>query len=150
LKFIQDKLAPRFQKNMRTVITSMFLVVFTGILSMTSLPRGNDLPRYPEAALAAEYLATVVQPGDLVLMQFPWEAPIEFSCLAEAISRDRLHVPGRSGPVPGTRLFVLLSPASSQTPATVLQHYVIAPEKVVIGAKLKDWTRLEIHEAVVR
>ncbi|MBK6777376.1 MAG: glycosyltransferase family 39 protein [Flavobacteriales bacterium] len=150
LKFIQEKLAPRFQKNMRTVIASMFLVVFTGILSMTSLPRGNDLPRYPEAALAAEYLATVVQPGDLVLMQFPWEAPIEFSCLAEGIDRDRLHVPGNARPVPGTRLFVLLSPASSQTPATVLQHYVIAPETVAFGTKLKDWMRLEIHGAVVR
>ncbi|MFZ1686537.1 MAG: glycosyltransferase family 39 protein, partial [Flavobacteriales bacterium] len=150
LKFIQDKIAPGFTKRRRTVIMAVLLLVVTGSLSMLALPRKSGLPRYPEAADAAAYLKTVLEPGNLVLMEFPWEAPIEFHCIAAGIDRSRLHVPGRSLPKPGTRLFLLVSPANGQTTQSVLEHAAIHPGRAAVSAKLKDWMRLEIHEAVMR
>ncbi|MEO8067930.1 MAG: glycosyltransferase family 39 protein [Flavobacteriales bacterium] len=150
LKFIQEKIAPGFLKRTRTLVMAGTLLVLTGFLSITSLPRKNGLPRYPEAVEAAAFLKRAVQPTDLVLMQFPWEAPIEFHSLASGIDRLQLHVPGKTMPTAGQRLFLLVSPANGQTAQGVLAHYNIRPDAVVVGPKLRDWMRLEIHLAMVK
>lgn len=150
LKFVQDKVAPSFVKRTRTLVAAVVLLIGTGLLSMRSLPRKSGLPRYAEAEAAATYLKDAVRTGDLVLMEFPWEAPIEFHCIVSGLDRSRMHLPGRSVPVRGTRLFLLVSPANGQTPYSVLENHSIHADHVAVGHKLKDWMRLEIHEAVVR
>ena len=150
LKFIQEKIVPGFAKRTRTVSAALVLVIGTGLVSALSLPRRNGLPRYTESADAAAYLTGVAKPGDLVLMEFPWDASIEFSCLAEGMDRSLLHPAGTGVPPVGARMFLLVSPASGHTPESVLHHYNIPVHRVVVGPKLQDWMRLEIHEAVVQ
>lgn len=150
LKFIQDKFAPAFNKRFRTHATAVVLALGTGALSTYLLPRTVGLPRFPEAAVAAEELSGLLQPGDLVLTEHPWEAVAEFEALAHGIQRAHFHLPGHPVPGPGTRIYVLVSPASGQTTGSVLEYHSLAPGNFSPPVKLKDWTRLEIHAAVAR
>lgn len=150
LKFIQDKFFAAFNKRLRTHVASVVLALGTGALSTVLLPRESGLPRYAEAALAAEHLQGVLQPGDIVLTEFPWEAATEFEAMAHGIDRTCFHMPGHRLPGPGTRVYLLVSPASGQTPATVLEQHALSIDALSAPVKLKDWTRLEIYAAVAR
>lgn len=150
LKFVQDKFFTAFNKRLRTHASALLLALGTGALSTVLLPRESGLPRYAEAAKAAEHLQGVLRPGDLVLTEFPWEAVTEFEAMAHGVDRTCFHMPGHRSPAPGTRVYLLVSPASGQNPGSVLQRHALPADALSAPVKLKDWTRLEIYAAEVR
>jgi hypothetical protein len=122
LKGVQEKVLPKLGKRVRTVAAGVVLLAGTGYTAMRALP--ERIPRFPEATVAAQYLADATEPGDRVYVDFPWEAPLEFHCMALRMDRTLLHLPPR----PGGLVFVFTSPAYHQTTDNVLWHHKADPQ----------------------
>ena len=144
LKLVQETLLPKLSKRVRTTVAA--LVVLAG-LSWTGMAGiGDRIERFPEAAHAAEHLRGALGPKDRVMTEFPWEAPVEFHFMEEGVPIDALYRPV----LPGTTLYVLVSPAREQTLGGVLLHHDQRPDALGKPERVQDWKRLEIWRAAVR
>ncbi|MFT3885144.1 MAG: hypothetical protein QM724_06860 [Flavobacteriales bacterium] len=140
LKFVQEKLAPQFGKQVRTGLASVLLLVVFGVLGIKGR---SDAGRFPEAVPAAEWFKAVLKPGDRVIADLPWDAPLEFHLRTEGV--DPTCMQGSSGA--GGRLYVAVGTASDHTPRSVLDHFGLHGMDAARLVKLEDWKRLEIFAA---
>ncbi len=141
LKFVQEKVYPAFAKRMRTAITTVIVVIGMSFLGMRGIQ--GRIERFPEAELASTWFNGILHRGDRVLVDFPWEAPVEFHFMAAGLGRGPLFVE----PTPGHALYVLVGPGDGQTLELVLTHHRyegVTEEKL---EKVQDWRRLEIYSA---
>ncbi|MBV6403768.1 MAG: glycosyltransferase family 39 protein [Flavobacteriales bacterium] len=144
LKLVQETLVPSLSKRLRTSVTA--LVVLAG-LSYTGMRGIHDrIERFPEAALATEHFRGALGPADRVMVEFPWEAPVEFHFMDRGIPIDALY----RTPASGAAVYVLVSPAREQTFDGVLLHHRFRTDQLREPTKVKDWKRLEIWRATVR
>lgn len=100
----------------------------------------HRVPRFGQAGRAAAWVREHLGPSDRLLVDAPWDTPVEFHLLAEGVGRGVL---APADPVKG-RLFVLVGTAADQTLATVLErspYRGMDPSRFV---KVEDWPRLEI------
>ncbi|MBL8003032.1 MAG: glycosyltransferase family 39 protein [Flavobacteriales bacterium] len=139
LKFVQEKVWPSLAKRARSAVAAMVVLLGMGFLGMRGI--ADRMERYPEAILAADWFPGILKPEDRILVDFPWEAPVEFEFLARGLGREPLFRPITAG----TTIYVLVSPADGQTPQSVETHY--GHEGITVGEldKLQDWRRLEVY-----
>lgn len=111
LKFVQEKVYPAFAKRMRTAITTLNSL---SSACPSSGMRGiqGRIERFPEAELASTWFNGILHRGDRVLVDFPWEAPVEFHFMAAGLGRGPLFVE----PTPGHALYVLVGPGGWTDP----------------------------------
>jgi len=138
LKFVQDKFWPALAKRIRSAVAAVVVLIGMGYLGMRGIQ--DRLERFPEAAYAAEWFTGILRPGDRVVVDFPWEAPVEFQFIAKGLGRDPLFTAHR----PGGAVYVLVGPGDGQTPASVASHYGHEGISVKQLDKLQDWRRLEV------
>ena len=141
LKAVQEKLVPKLGKRVRTVWTGVFLLVYMGVMAMRVLP--ERIARFPEAAVVAGYLADATEPGDRVYTEFPWEAPVEFHCMALGMDRSLLHVP----PKPGGLVFVVTEPTAGLGLERVLRRHASTLEDIGAPRVVLDLERSVIFAA---
>lgn len=138
LKLVQDRVAASFTKRLRTMLASGVIMVVFGVVAVRALPGRTE--RFTDARQAAAYLRPMLSEGDRVMVASPWDAPLEFYLLARGADPSMLT----RAPAPGGELFLVVSPADGQTPASVLLHNGLADDRTVPPRKIKDLKRVEI------
>lgn len=116
LKLVHDKLWPAFSERRRTFMAALLITAAFVWPAMTVLL--NDSGRTTQAADTAEYLSKKAGAQDRIMVQFPWEAPVEFEAIARGMDRAAFH---RREPVQG-RLFVVVGTVEGQSLAGVAAH----------------------------
>lgn len=139
LKLVRDKLAPNFSKAQRTLLAGGFVLAVFGWTGIRG--EGDTVERCPEAAPAAAWLVAHLQPGDHVLAQRPWDAPVAFEMACDG--GDPKTINGKTDGS-GT-LYVLVGPSHGQTPIGVLNNEEAgAGQKPPVQLKM-SWLRLELY-----
>ena len=144
LKLIHDRVSEGFTERIRTTAASLVLLVGFSVQAVRVLP--DRIERYADARVAARDMKQMLGPGDRVVVEFPWEAPLEFYLSAEGMARQQLHL----DPAPGAWVYIMVSPSNGQSPEGVLLHNKIAPERLVDLKKILDRKHLEIFAARMR
>ncbi|MBL7962276.1 MAG: glycosyltransferase family 39 protein [Flavobacteriales bacterium] len=144
LKLLQDRVYAGFNKRMRTTVSAFILVLFFGwqALQVSS----TRVRRYTDARPAAAKLAGLAGSRDRVLIEFPWEAPMEFELLARGVDRDVLY----RDPAPDGTLYVVVSPAEGQSAESVLEHHRMGHLQPGTVERIQDLRQLEIFAAHLR
>jgi hypothetical protein len=121
LKLVEEHLVPSLSKRDRTAWASLALFLAFGAASVQTLP--DRFPRYPDARDMALTLPPKLDPKDRVLLQFPWEAPVEFELTAAGVDRSLLF----QAPVPGSMVHIVVGKKEQQTMEAVVRHQGIDP-----------------------
>ncbi|MEO8590820.1 MAG: glycosyltransferase family 39 protein [Flavobacteriales bacterium] len=140
LKFVQDKMLPGFGKRVRTAGACLLLLLLA-VPGMSTIR--HRVPRYPEAAHIADYLAKELQPGDHVLADVLWEAPIAFHLMAHDIN---VGVVG-GAPTPGHMGYVAVSKQGDGSMDLVLRYNELDSMSFSEPTMVKEWERMEIFAA---
>lgn len=136
LKLVRDKLYTGFGKPQRTLVAGGAVLLLFGVTGLRS--PGDLVERFPDARLAAQWLAANTAPGDRVCVQSPWSAPVGFYLTA-------YHAPASlTDGVPTGKLLVLVAPGHGQTPSGVLRDAGIAAADNAVLQDLRSWGRLEL------
>ncbi|MCB0795520.1 MAG: glycosyltransferase family 39 protein [Flavobacteriales bacterium] len=138
LKLVQESMLEKLSKRVRTVAASVVVLTGMGYLGLTGIQ--GRIERFPEAASAAAQFRTQTGPEDRVLVQFPWEAPLEFEVLAQGLDRQLLY----RDPGPKGTTYILVSPSDGQTLEGVLLHHDLPPSLAARAEKVTDRKRSEI------
>ncbi len=138
LKLVRDKLFTGFTKAQRTLVAGVAVLLLFGITGQRS--PGDPVERFPDAQLAAQWLADNTGPGDRICVQSPWSPAMEFYLSAYG---SRASV---GGGLPAGRLLVLVAPGHGQTPMGVMRDAGIAAPDSTGLHELRTWGRLELFE----
>ena len=140
MKLVQAKLWTGFEKRMRTWVTGVVVMVGFGAVTVTKPPHRE---RFGDVVRAREWFQGILQPGDRVYAETPTDAPFAFELLNADMDRSVLT----TGPQPGGKVYLLVSPADGQTTSTVLGSNNADPRLAADLVKVKDWKLLEIFAA---
>lgn len=121
LKLIEEQLLPSLSKRDRTAWASLALFLAFGAASVLTLP--DRFPRYPDAQDMALTLPAKLGPGDRILLQFPWEAPVEFELTAAGVDRALIYQP----PAIGSMVYIVVGRKEEQSWESVALHQGIDP-----------------------
>ncbi|HEY0976811.1 MAG TPA: hypothetical protein VGE21_05030 [Flavobacteriales bacterium] len=141
LKFMQDKLFGGFDERRRTLLACVLLVAVFAPLGLRGIH--DRIPRFPEAAQAADWFLPRLKAQDRVLVALPWDSPIEFHFRSAGIDPRILH----QVPTPESRIYVLVGTAKDQTAQLVLDRFAYQGLHAHHFVKVEDWRRLEIFAA---
>lgn len=139
LKLVQEKLVTGLSKRLRTVAAALVMFALFGTLGMRGI--NGRIERFPEAAYATAWFGGILKPGDRVLVEHPWEAPLAFHLRAAGMDTGPLSA-DQAG---ATGVYVLVGPADGQTLPSVLAHFPDARLDPARMVKVQDWRRLEIY-----
>ncbi len=139
LKLVRDKLVPNFTKAQRTLVAGGFVLLVFGWTGIRG--EGDTVERYPEAAPAAAWLVAHLQPGDQVLAQRPWDAPVAFLVGCDGGNPQSI---GAKPTGEGT-LYVLVGPSHGQTVQGVLNNEEMSGVQVPPLHLKMSWLRLELY-----
>ncbi len=135
LKLIEEHLIPSLSKRDRTAWASLALFVAFGAASVHTLP--DRFPRYPDAGEMALSLPPKLDPNDRILLQFPWEAPVEFELTAAGVDRALIY----QLPAIGSMVYIVVGRKEEQSWEAVARHQGIDP------AMLRDVRMVEDRPA---
>jgi hypothetical protein len=135
LKLVEEHIAPSFSKRDRTAWASLLLFITFGAGSVVILP--ERMPRYPDAEAMALSLPAKLGRNDRVLLQFPWEAPVEFELTAAGVDRALIYQP----PAIGSMVYIVVGRKEEQSWEAVALHQGVAP------AMLRDVRMVEDRPA---
>jgi len=144
LKSLSERFFNDLGKRTRTAVCAALLLVGTAWPGMVGIQ--DRVHRFPDAETCALYLKHAMEPGDRVLLAFPWEAPVEFHALAMGMDRGLLH----GAPEPGAMVFIVTCPRDGQSPETLLRRHGMEVDRLEDLVMVKDWERLEIFAARLR
>jgi 4-amino-4-deoxy-L-arabinose transferase-like glycosyltransferase len=116
LKLVEEHIAPSLSKRDRTAWASLLLFITFGAASVVILP--ERMPRYPDAEAMALSLPAKLGPNDRVLLQFPWEAPVEFELTAAGVDRALIYQP----PAIGSMVYIVVGRKEEQSWEAVALH----------------------------
>jgi hypothetical protein len=122
LKFLEQRVLPALSKRDRTTWAVLLIAIGFGAATLITLP--GRLPRYPEARAVAAYLLRNAGSSDRAWVRFPWEAPVEFECLAAGGDRGLLY----RSPVEGATVHIVVGKREFQTWQEVAVHHGSAVE----------------------
>ena len=143
LKFVQDKLIPGFGKRSRTAGACLVLL----LLAVPAMSTIRDrVPRFAEAAWAATYLTETLEPGDHVLADARWQAPIGFHLVAHKVD---LGVVG-GAPTAGHLAFVVVDGSEGESMDFVLRHHGLTSSAFADSTMVLDRGRIETFAARYR
>jgi hypothetical protein len=135
LKLVGEHIAPSLSKRDHTAWASLMLFITFGAASVIILP--ERMPRYPDAEAMALSLPAKLGPNDRVLLQFPWEAPVEFELTAAGVDRALVYQP----PAIGSMVYIVVGRKEEQSWEAVARHQGIDP------AMLRDVRMVEDRPA---
>lgn len=141
LKLLQEVAFKKLAKRTRTLVASLIVLAGMGWLGMKGIQ--DRLERFPDAREIVLHLRPLLRQGDRLLAEFPYEAPVEFYCQALGLPRAAMY----DGPVPGSVLYVVVSPGDDQTPESVMRHYDLLPESFDTPELVQDRKRSEVYAA---
>lgn len=143
LKFVQDKLIPGFGKRSRTAGACLVLLLLA-VPAMTTIK--DRVPRFAEAAWAATYLAETLEPGDHVLADARWLAPLGFHLVANDVD---LGVVG-GAPTAGHVGFVVVDKSEGESMDLVLRGHALSSSAFADSTMVLDRGRIETFAARYR
>ena len=143
LKFVQDKLLPGFGKRVRTAGACLILLLLAWPAMREVRQR---VPRYPEAAWAAHLLARTLEPGDHVLADARWEAPLAFHLLAEDVAGGVMG----GAPTTGHVGYFAVDNESPEPMSLVLRYHELDPAQFPDPTMVEEWERMGIFAARLR
>lgn len=138
LKFIHDKLAPKFTKADRTLAAGCFVLLLLGWFGVRG--EGDPVERFPEARTAAEWINANVHADDRVCTAMPWDAPIAFHVICLRGSTRVMQ----DGPRTTGATYVIVGPGQGQTPEGVMADAGFTDAKSVKLRQVQSWKRLEL------
>jgi len=141
LKFIQEKVWSGFGKRQRTAVVSILL--FVGFAVPGYRISKVRLAGMPEAETSAQFLQRTLLPGEKLLIDYPWDSPVEFHLMALGV--DRAVIYGRPSPTGLT--YVVVGPDYDQTLESVLLNHELAKEAFSRFDLVQDQRRLRIFAA---
>jgi 4-amino-4-deoxy-L-arabinose transferase-like glycosyltransferase len=139
MKLVRDKVAPQFSKANRTLVASCFVLLAFGWFGLRG--EGDPVERYPEAALAAQWIKGHAQSGDRVCTSMPWDAPIAFELDCAGGDAELLH----DGPRKNGATYVFVGPGQGQTPEGVMADAGIVDGAALKLRQLTAWKRIELY-----
>lgn len=138
LKLLQEVVFKKLAKRFRTVAAALIVLFGMSWLGMRGIQ--GRLERFPDAEETVRHLQPLLHPEDRLVAEFPFEAPVEFYCLALGVPRQIMY----NGPAPNGTLYVVVSPADDQTPEGVMRHYDLLPERFTPPEKVQDRKHSEV------
>ncbi len=144
LKFIQEKMLKELGKRTRTTVSAIALFALFTILGMPVIQ--ERITRFPEAALAAEFLGEAIDMEGHVVAAPPWDAPVRFHAHRNGLTRD--HFSGT--PDDGDEIYVIVGAGDGGKLEVDLLSNRVGRGWAEQVALVKDWPRLEIFAARYR
>lgn len=140
LKFVQDKLIPGFGKRARTAGACLVLL----LPAVPAMPVIRDrLERFPEAQKAADHLARALKPGDHVLADVGWEAPMAFYLIDRDVSMGVIG----GAPTKGHFAYVAVDRQGGGSFDLVLGHHELDPAAFAPPVRVEQWQRMDLFAA---
>jgi hypothetical protein len=119
-KAVHDRGVTWLNDRRRVVVAAIVLLPAMAIPALREL--SQDPGRSHQAADCARSLVELLGPGDRILVQYPWEAPVEFEAMSRGMDRAHFHV----GPGPGGRTWAVVGVGQSLADVLAL-HEVNVP-----------------------
>ncbi|TLN26025.1 twin-arginine translocation signal domain-containing protein, partial [bacterium] len=79
-----------------------------------------------DTRITMEHLAQVIRPGDMIVVDIPVDAKIQYYAMVAGIPQTYFYLP-KQGERPFERAFLVVAPSFNQTPTSVLEQRMLEP-----------------------